>query len=627
MWERDWTTHMANDALITDRPRAMSLVNLLPLVALAVFGTLFIRHISSLDARDVWACLSMLAPWQWATALVFTALSFRAIGTYDVLVHKVLNTGQTPRAAHRAGIKAIALSQTLGFGAVTSALVRWRCLPDVSLGAIARLSALVSLSFLAALAVVAALVVPLSGLVPRSDMLIWGGVAAIAALAVLAKLAHHLGWIPAPLRGGTLLALLVATAADTAFAAAALWVLWPDAISFHLLFAAYLVALGAGLVSNAPGGVGAFDLTLLALIPAADDASAMAALLAFRMIYYALPATLALLGLLRPAQAKTAAPLSHPEAALLTQSANRFDHPKGPLLTLPSWGGGTVLGDLPSTMTLSDLRWGDPKSLYKCSNHQAITARRAGWTVLRCADEAVIDPQSWSLNGPSRRQLRRVLKAFDASGLRIVQTHDMDALKPVADTWAASHGGERGLTMGRYCPDYLRVGRVFVAYDGATPVAFASFHTGDVWTLDLMRHVNDIPSGTMHALICAGIAAAKTDRAARLSLAAVPAPAPHFPFAKPALRETAGLRRFKSAFGPNWQPRYICARNPMALALTMATLAIGIHRPAPLPRPKSVQPQHEDFSFAHTLSPCEPLASQLGAFAHDQRPLRPPRHA
>ena len=65
-------------------------------------------------------------------------------------------------------------------------------------------------------------------------------------------------------------------------------------------FAAYLLALGAGLISGAPGGVGPFELALLSVLPQEASTEVLAAALAFRMIYYALPAMLAGLILIRP---------------------------------------------------------------------------------------------------------------------------------------------------------------------------------------------------------------------------------------------------------------------------------------------------------------------------------------
>jgi phosphatidylglycerol lysyltransferase len=163
--------------------RGKPMLKLLPVLAFVVFGAIFVRHILALYGAAVWAALTGLAAWQWALALMFTALSFMAIGTYDTLVHRVPHTSQSGRPARFAEIKAIALSQTLGFGA----LVRWRCLPELNVSSSLRLSAIISVTFSGAL------VVPLSGLVPRSASLTASGAAAIDALLLLARLAFRLG--------------------------------------------------------------------------------------------------------------------------------------------------------------------------------------------------------------------------------------------------------------------------------------------------------------------------------------------------------------------------------------------------------------------------------------------------
>ncbi|WP_179214752.1 phosphatidylglycerol lysyltransferase domain-containing protein [Octadecabacter ascidiaceicola] len=590
-----------------------------PVLALGVFGALFVRHIAQIDGAAIWGAFASLQWWQWGAALVFTALSFRAIGIYDVLVHRILHTRQHPSLARSAGIKAIAISQTLGFGTITSALVRWRCLPDLTASAIAQLSAAVSLSFLAALAVVAALIVPFSGLLPHSGGLVLSGLVALLGLMALARLSFRLGWIPTPVRTKTLFSLLLATFVDTGFAAAALWVLWPEPISFQLLFAAYLVALGAGLLSNAPGGVGAFDLSLLALLPVTDSASTMAALLAFRALYYALPAAIALFCLIRPTPSVPSRPLTHPEATLARQSAHVFPHKKAPLLTLSCWGNGVVLGDLPNGMSISDLRSsGAPRALYKCSAQQATRARKSGWVAIRCAEDALITLATWSTQGAKKRQLRRALNGFKNSGLHIFEVRNTASLTRIAKKWAKASGGERGHSMGRFCPDYLSHQRVFAAYAGKTPVAFVSFHTGPIWTLDLMRHAAfpsgaPLPNGTMHALVYQGILAAKQCGATQLSLASVPSLSNALPGARRTIDAAAGLRRFKQAFDPSWHARYLCARTTSDLILTVATLANAIHNPPPLPYPKSIQRHDENYSIAKKPASCEARATPLGA--------------
>ena len=52
----------------------------------------------------------------------------------------MLNTGTDDGMAHRAGVIGIAVSQTLGMGVLTGALVRWRMLPKTSLWQSTRLS-------------------------------------------------------------------------------------------------------------------------------------------------------------------------------------------------------------------------------------------------------------------------------------------------------------------------------------------------------------------------------------------------------------------------------------------------------------------------------------------------------
>jgi phosphatidylglycerol lysyltransferase len=92
-----------------------------------------------------------------------------------------------------------------------------------------------------------------------------------------------------------LLAQLFVTMADIAIAAAALWVLLPPtAIDFPGFVALYAAAVGLGVLSHAPGGIGVFDAALLFAVGASAPLSAVAAaLLAYRVIYFGVPFALA----------------------------------------------------------------------------------------------------------------------------------------------------------------------------------------------------------------------------------------------------------------------------------------------------------------------------------------------
>lgn len=608
-----------------------------PLLALLVFGTLLWQRVSELDTRAILSALRDLSPLHLGLSLVFTALSLRAVGSYDALMHGVLGSAVPRGRARRAGTCAIALAQTLGLGTLTGALVRWRVLPELSMSAALRLSVLVSLSFLGALAMVTALVLPLSGLSPlRAGWTVPVGLCIAGSLLALALAAHRLGWLARPLQPLTVGQLLGATLLDTLCAAAALWVLWPGEIGFTPLFAAYLVALGAGLLSNAPGGVGAFDLTLLALLPGSEAEPAMAALLAFRAIYYALPACLALLALIRPRppanlrrSADPPRPDDPPESGLARQSALLLSDGRARVLALPAPALLAIKGPAPALPLLCQHARdvGRRPVLYQCDAATAAAARRAGWRGLRLAQEARIDPQSWSDSGPAHRQLRRKLRTADKAGIILAETRDFAALAPMAVRWAKAHGGEKGLSMGRFDPAYLRYQRVFAAHLDAQPVAMVSFHVdGSCWTLDLMRHEADLPGGTMHALIAHAIATARAEGATTLSLANVLALPGTLPLARRINTRCDGLRQFKSAFGPDWQPRYLMAPTWADLALSLLSLTYAIHRPPPLPGTTPAQDEDARFSFETPALSCHSLPQQpqtVGAYPHDERPFPP----
>ena len=56
------------------------------------------------------------------------------------------------------------------------------------------------------------------------------------------------------------------------------------------LLPVFLLALGLGIASGSPGGIGPFEATLLALLPGIEASGLLAGILAFRVLAYALPA-------------------------------------------------------------------------------------------------------------------------------------------------------------------------------------------------------------------------------------------------------------------------------------------------------------------------------------------------
>jgi phosphatidylglycerol lysyltransferase len=219
--------------------------------------------------------------------------------------------------------------------------------------------------------------------------------------------------------------------------------------------------------------------------------------------------------------------------------------------------------------------------LYKCDAATACLARRAGWSVLRLGDEAVLDFESWSLDRPACRQLRRKLRATaGALRMELATRLPLAAMEEVARDWARRSGRERGFSMGRLDPALLRHQRVLLAWQGEALVAFASFHAGaEEWTLDLMRHREGAPNGTMHRLVVEAAALARAEGTRRLSLAAIPTP-PRLSFGRAA--RPCGLQQFKLSFGPRLLPRYAAAPGGPSLLAGLAQVAWAVHRPAGL---------------------------------------------
>ncbi len=582
------------------------------------FLWLLASRLAEVDPSAVGAAMSQVVLLQWGLALLATVVSFWAVGQYDVVMHRHFRTGVTAAVAGRAGICAIAVSQMLGLGVITGSILRWRMLHGLSAAMAARLTVAVAGSFLAGWGVVTALVLLVLPDAPFRGVA--AGVVCCAGLVVVAVVAAPRltrTW-PNLFTMGHLVGL---AAVDTLAAALALYVLLPADLDLALttLLPAFLIAQGAGLLSGAPGGVGAFEVTFLALLPTWPQDPLLAAVLAWRLIYYALPAMLGgLRAALGTAETPPGAKTPHPPLPRAeTGIAAQGEHIR---LACGSWLVGRtphVLVGLFDPLDREDRldrliaaaaqegRW---PAVYKCTGRTAVLTRRVGWNVMAIAREAWLDPRHFRPDHPARAGLRRKLRRAGAAGLEISTggTASMAEMTCVAARWAAAHGGERGFSMGRFSPAYVATQRVYLAHRAGRLVAFATFHRASrEWALDLVRYVPDTPDGTMQALVCAAIADCAKAGVPRLSLAAVPEAA--FGGSRGVDRvlrrtghDSAGLLQFKSSFAPRWQRLYLAAPHPVALAVAAAEIARAIALPPPL---RQIEQGHADYGFASVPRP------------------------
>ncbi len=574
-------------------------------------------RLNAFDTSQLVTTLASFAWWQWAAAITATAFSFATLGLYDVLFHRWLSTGVDARRSFMTGISAIAVAQVTGFGLVTATLARWRALQELSMANAVKLTSYVSFSFMMCLGVLALLTVSVATLHSDTAALLGiGTVAGVIGLAVMLSLClpERLPFAIPPL--GLMLRQMCLTTLDVGFAAMALFVFLPEAASIGptLLFTVFVLSLAAGLISGVPGGLGPFELCLVMLLPMIPAEQLVAAVLAYRLVYYVAPACLGVVWIAtagpppsRPtAQARANTPALAAETQGLARSVGHdlVVHHATTLHLAPASQTLVALGDVEphKGLTPDALRSFRQAAraralipaFYKIGARKAATLRQNGWSVLLISEDASLDLATFTIEGPKRRQLRRKLRQAENAGITIreARTLPLDDMARVSEAWVARNGGERGFSIGRFAVETLRHQRCLLAYRGHHLVGFATFlHTAREWALDLMRSADDTPDGTIHALIAEAAEVARREGGQKLSLGAVPLKSPGRLLRL--VQDMDGLRQFKLSFGPKLRPLYLAAPSPLHLAIAGADILMRIRPQQRRSRARSAPALHQ----------------------------------
>lgn len=247
-------------------------------------------------------------------AIFFTALSYAALVRYDANALDYIGKAVPASPVALAAFISYAIGNTVGLGALSGGAIRFRAYSRVGLKPeeIARVIAFVTLAFGLSLAVITALAV--LAVAPRIAEIL-GVQPLVLRLAALALLL-----VPAILlflgRNGRSLRLFGVTlrlpdsrtasrqflisVMDIAASATALYVLLPEThVAWPTFLAVYAAAVGLGLLSHVPAGLGVFEAVMMAgLAHAISLEQLLGALLLYRVIYYILPLILAVLILL-----------------------------------------------------------------------------------------------------------------------------------------------------------------------------------------------------------------------------------------------------------------------------------------------------------------------------------------
>lgn len=216
--------------------------------------------------------------------------------------------------------------------------------------------------------------------------------------------------------------------------------------------------------------------------------------------------------------------------------------------------------------------------------------RAVGLHPLKIGEDAVLNPQIFTLKGGAMANVRSSAKRAEKEGVRVVfyQSQVTDAehqfqMEAISQRWLGEKGGtEMGFSMGHFDP--LNQGEQIyaVAVDEQNRVhAFASFvpiYSRHGWGLDLMRRAEQPVPGTMELLLARSIEYFKNMGATMMSLGLAPLSNINTDddtflgtsidflttrFGDPAKNQS--LFNFKKKFHPTWESRFLVYSDALSL--------------------------------------------------------------
>ncbi len=275
-----------------------------PLVALAVVAWLLAHSALAIDWHGVARAWSSLPMSRIAASLAASSISFGMLAVLDVLASRLTAPQRVSlKLAAFAGAVSHAFSNTLGFPAITGGAVRYRVYATVGLsgGDIARIVALAGFGVAMGFTVVTMLSLLWQPMLAHG----WGRLLGAGIFVVLLAFVGWLRGAPRAVRIArwTLNFPDAATAAwqmlvggiEMIAAIGSLYVLLPasSAPPFIDFLPVYVGAVLVGLASHVPGGLGVFEVIVMATFPPHTRADVLAAMLCYRLTYSLLPFLLA----------------------------------------------------------------------------------------------------------------------------------------------------------------------------------------------------------------------------------------------------------------------------------------------------------------------------------------------
>lgn len=205
-----------------------------------------------------------------------------------------------------------------------------------------------------------------------------------------------------------------------------------------------------------------------------------------------------------------------------------------------------------------------------------------GFTVEKVGEDAVLELDEYSLAGKRKSNLRRkinqaIKQRVECSVIESSQTRDLFLdLESISEAWLLEkNGSERGFSVGAFSREYFKTQKVGLAVQDNKIMAFCTINEtsiGNEAAIDLMRHDDMAPIGSMHSLVDTIIKDYKRRGFEKFSLCMAPLSGLNSE-SKTIVNRTLnriyselnhlhgfqGLRQFKEYYKPSWEPKYLAA--------------------------------------------------------------------
>jgi uncharacterized membrane protein YbhN (UPF0104 family) len=285
----------------------------LTLLVIALVLLALREKISLLSSTSFQRAIKTISVHRFAFAVACTIAYYCVIVGYDALAFRTMHLPATKRSIALASFVSFAYSNTIGFGAVTNASLRYHMHKHagMTLKDSTKVVGFYTLTLLLGVLCVGSVVflwssvkVPLSLHLPFRTLQPIGWIS-LALLGIYIWLLTRSGkqlkiwkWTLPKLPLRVVLLQVLLASADWLLSGAAAYAILPHApvVPFLEFMSIYMLAQLAGMFSQVPGGIGVFETVMLVLLPKrASAAATVGALLAFRMVFYVAPFILATL--------------------------------------------------------------------------------------------------------------------------------------------------------------------------------------------------------------------------------------------------------------------------------------------------------------------------------------------